>query len=113
MNCQPPLSEDEVAKVAASAWHYTATGQNRFGQHGAWFSTAEVATLIADQDALILLAFLRANNGPWGGFLCTNSLAEQFKWGRPRLADARTRAGILSRLEAAGRGGALLGVGGN
>ena len=109
MNCQPPLPEDEVAKVAASAWKYTATGQNRFGQHGAWFSTAEVATLIADQDqdALILLAFLRANNGPWGGFMCTNTLAEQFKWGRPRLAHARARLvqlGYIRCLRRAGRG---------
>jgi hypothetical protein len=30
-NCEPPLSEAEVAKTAASAWRYETSGRNRFG----------------------------------------------------------------------------------
>ena len=64
-------------------------------------------TLIADQDAFLLLAFLRAHNGPWSEFMCTNTLAEQLKWGRYRLADARRRLlelGYIRCLRRAGRG---------
>ena len=32
----PPLSESEVVKTAASAWGYTAQGRNWFGQHGSY-----------------------------------------------------------------------------
>src|SRR5262249_26816213 len=71
--CLPPLEEEEVLRTAESAWGYTERGQNRFGQHGAWFPVEEVATMIeADQDAFLLLAFLRAYNGPWAHFMCAN-----------------------------------------
>jgi hypothetical protein len=80
-----------VNAIARSAWNYTERGQNRFGEHGAWFPVEEVVKLLMEQDAMILLAFLRANNGPSATFMCTNTLAATLKWRRERLAEARSR----------------------
>jgi Bifunctional DNA primase/polymerase, N-terminal/Primase C terminal 1 (PriCT-1) len=90
-NCEPPMEDREVISTAASAWGYTERGQNRFGQHGAYFPFDEIAAMMADQDAFILLAYLRAENGPAATVWCTNTLAEKFGWGRQRLAGARNR----------------------
>jgi hypothetical protein len=88
----PPLVDAEVVKIAKSAWSYTERGENRFGQTGAWFPTAEANTMIAsDQDAFLLLAFLRANNGPQRTFMVANGLAGTLGWTRKRLAGARLR----------------------
>jgi hypothetical protein len=61
----PPLLDGEVVRVARSAWGYTERGENRFGRPGAFFPADETNRLItSDQDVFLLLAFLRANNGP-------------------------------------------------
>jgi hypothetical protein len=86
-----PLEDAEVMRVAQSAWDYTERGQNRLGQHGAWFPTEEIGDLLQEQDVLFLLAFLRANQGPSATFMCANGLAETLGWGRKRLAAARHR----------------------
>jgi hypothetical protein len=87
-----PLQDDEVIKVATSAWRYEETGQNRFGEHGAFFATSEALKLIStDQDSLVLLCFLRANNKPDATFMAANGLAEILGWRRQRLASARAR----------------------
>jgi hypothetical protein len=105
-SCQPPMEKGEMMKVAESAWDYTERGANRFGQHGAWFPIEEVATMAAEPDAFALLAFLRANNGPWATFMCTNTLAEKFKWDLRRLQAARSRLielGYMTPVRQAGR----------
>ena len=87
-----PLDDEEVVRVARQVWRYTEAGQNRFGQHGAWFPTAEANELIrTDQDALILLTFLRANEKPDATFMIANGLAQTLGWRRQRLAEARAR----------------------
>jgi Bifunctional DNA primase/polymerase, N-terminal/Primase C terminal 1 (PriCT-1) len=89
-NCQPPMEDIEVISVANSAWSYTERGQNRFGQHGAWFPLDEVNRMIdGNQDAAILLMFLRAHQGPDATFMCANGLADKFGWHRIRLTNAR------------------------
>ena len=86
----PPLPEVEVVQIVNSAWGYEERGENRSGCHGAWFDTAEANRLItSDQDVFVLLAYLRANNGPERTFMIANGLAERFGWGRRRLAGAR------------------------
>ena len=67
-------------KTATSAWGYGQSGQNRFGQFGAWLPAETIEGLICgrDHDALSLLAYLRANNGPWSDFAIN-----QIDW--PRL----------------------------
>jgi hypothetical protein len=73
--------------------------ENRFGQHGAWFPFEEIATLLYDQDAFILLAFLRAHNGPLAQFMVSNSLTEKLGWRRQRIAVARQRLIELRYIE--------------
>jgi hypothetical protein len=86
----PPLTDDEVVKIAKSAWGYTRRGENRFGRHGVSFSTEEVNQLITrDPDQFLLLAFLRANNGPARTFMVANGLAQELGWGRKRFAAKR------------------------
>jgi hypothetical protein len=88
----PPMTDAEVLETAKSAWSYTERGENRFGQTGAWLSTAEVNSLIAaDPDDLVLLTFLRANNGRRKPFIVANGLADKLGWTRKRLARARRR----------------------
>jgi len=86
----PPLDDGEVVSVARSAWSYEERGLNRYGQHGAWLPTQEVDALLqSSQDALILLAFLRAYEAPWTTFWIANGLAERLGWTVKRLSDAR------------------------
>ena len=86
----PPMADEEVMSVAMSAWGYTERGENRFGTPGVFFPAAEINHLIeANQDALVLLFFLKANNGPDSTFLAANALADQLGWTRKRLSAAR------------------------
>jgi len=103
----PPLEDQEVMRVATSAWSYEERGLNRCGQHGFWSPQQQVIEFLGDADAFYLLAFLRAHNGPWSHFMCTNRLAEKFDWDRRRLAAARTRlieAGHIKCVRYAGIG---------
>ena len=87
-----PLSDEEVIKVAASAWGYEERGENRCGRTGVWFSTEEVNYLIrTDPEKYLLKSFLRANNGPKSTFMITNSLAPLLSMTRKRLSAARRR----------------------
>ena len=103
-DCLPPMEDIEVISVATSAWGYTERGENRFGQHGAWFPLDEVNRLI-DPDAFYLLAFLRAHQGPDATFMCANGLAEKFGWRRHRLAEARRTADRAWPFQGASTGG--------
>jgi Bifunctional DNA primase/polymerase, N-terminal/Primase C terminal 1 (PriCT-1) len=95
----PPLPDNEVVKVAKSAWGYTERDQNRFGTPGAFFPADEANHLIkTDQDGFVLLGFLRANNGPNRTFMVANTLSETFGWTIKRLAAARKRL-LCSELE--------------
>jgi hypothetical protein len=86
----PPLTDDEVVKAAKSAWGYTQRGDNWFGRHGVFFGTEEVNRLItSDQDQFVLLAFLRANNGPNSKFMVANGLTQTLRWRVKRLRAAR------------------------
>lgn len=87
---RPPLGDEEVVKIAKSAWGYTERGENRFGQTGAWLPTAEINSLIdANPDALLLLTVLRGNNGPRSKFMVANGMKDTFGWSRQRMAKAR------------------------
>jgi hypothetical protein len=87
-----PLDDEEVIGVARQVWRYTEAGQNRFGQRGAWFPAEEANELIrTDQDAFVLLGFLRSNQMPDATFMIANGLAGTLDWRRQRLAEARTR----------------------
>jgi Bifunctional DNA primase/polymerase, N-terminal/Primase C terminal 1 (PriCT-1) len=88
----PRLSDDEVIRTARSVWGYTTRGMNRFGRPGVFFDADEANHLIrTDPDGFMLLAFLRANNGPERVFLIANALAKHLGWTRKRMAAARRR----------------------
>jgi hypothetical protein len=111
MALDQPLSDTEVTNTAASAWGYTCQGLNRFGQHGVYLASEEIAAMIRDQDAFILLMFLRAHNGPHALFMCANTLTEKFSWTRHRLAAARSRLielHYIKPVRQAGRGNPAL-----
>lgn len=112
-NFLPPMEDAEVISVAQSAWKYTESGRNYFGQHAAWFLREEVNQLVsqcktADQlDLLGLLLFLRANQGPEATFMFTNSLADKFSVAPKRLAKVRrwlVEIGYIKCVRRAGRG---------
>jgi Bifunctional DNA primase/polymerase, N-terminal/Primase C terminal 1 (PriCT-1) len=113
MALDTPLSDSEVTNTAASAWGYTMHGLNRFGQHGVWSSSEEIAAMMhsQNQDAFLLLTFLRGYNGPHALFMCANALAEKFGWTRHRLAAARSRLielNYIMPVRQAGRGNPAL-----
>ena len=59
-----------------------------------------------NQDAALLLMFLRANQGPDATFMCANGLAETFCWRRQRFAEAKRsliEMGYLRVLRQAGQ----------
>jgi hypothetical protein len=88
----PSLKEDEVVKIAQSAWNYEQRGDNRFGQPWVIFSIIEADHLIrGDTDLFLLLSFLKTHNGPNSEFLIANGLSEIFRWSRQRLASTRHR----------------------
>jgi hypothetical protein len=89
----PPLEDDEVVKVATSAWGYTERSENRFGRPGVFFDARQANELIRDDpDLYLLLSFLRANNKPDSKFMATNlGLAKVFHWRTKRVAAARRR----------------------
>jgi hypothetical protein len=103
---EQPMEQQEVARIAGNVWGYTERGQNRFGQHGAWFPLDEVETFRANPDDFFLLGFLRANNHPDSTFMVANGLAERFGWWRQRLVAARRRliqGGYLKVVRQAGQ----------
>jgi hypothetical protein len=105
--CLPPMEDSEVMSAAQSAWRITERGDNWFGRHGAWFPVEEVSLLVSQTDALALLVFMRANQGPAATFLCANGLAEKFGWRRHRIANARRRLielGYMKPVRQAGYG---------
>ena len=88
----PPLEDEEIFRVARSAWGYEERGENRFGKPGAFVPVLEANHLSTnDQDLLILLVFLRANNGPNRIFMIADALHDRLGWTRKRLASARRR----------------------
>jgi hypothetical protein len=97
----PPLSEGEVMETASSAWAYTEKGLNRFGQHGAWLPTADIAYFAKSRLHVeyMVLGFLLAHNGPEAVFMVANGLAETLGFDRKRFAKARSALIDLGYIE--------------
>jgi hypothetical protein len=103
---EQPMEQQEVARIASNVWGYTERGQNRFGQHGAWFPLDEVEKFYSEPDDFFLLGFLRSHDHPDSIFMVANGLAERFGWWRQRLAAARRRlirGGYLKVVRLAGQ----------
>src|SRR5262249_46717566 len=100
VQCAEPMQESEVSTIVDNVWRMTEQGRNHISQHGVWVNIAEVETMVGqDQDALVLLTYLRAHNGPWGDFWVSNALTETFGWTLKRMAAARHRLIELGHLQ--------------
>ena len=99
--CIQPMEVQEVSAVVNSVWRMTTGGRNWFGQHGAFMGLCEVNNMVGggDQDAFLLLAFLRAHQGPWAMFWIANGLTDKLGWTVKRLAGARKRLLELGYVE--------------
>jgi hypothetical protein len=95
----PPMDASQVTKIAKSAWGYTETGRNRFGQHGIYLTKNEFTSMIHEQDALLLLQFLRLENGPTSQFMVANGLTDTLRWSLRRLQSARQKLLELKEIE--------------
>jgi hypothetical protein len=108
-----PPHAASVIKTAQSAWGYTESGLNFFGEHNAVLRSVELDQFVdADgQDAGWLLLFLRRHNGPQSTFLIANTLSDALRWPRKRIAKARARLielGYLTQVRRASPGSAAL-----
>jgi hypothetical protein len=87
---EPPMTDTDVVKIAKWAWDHTEVGQNWFDNPGGLVSTAEYKAMIgSNNDAVLLLGFLRSMNGAQSTFMVANGLADIFGWPPERLAKAR------------------------
>jgi hypothetical protein len=99
----PPLSEDEVMRIALSAWDYTERGENWFGKGNLVVASHyEVDELLHRYpDAYVLLTILRRRH--WGRpFVLSNAMAGSMPgggWTRKRLAAARQRLEVAGKIE--------------
>jgi hypothetical protein len=65
--CEQPMELDEVNKTVASVWKMTLEDRNHIGLHGAFIELTEMNIMLTDdQDAMMLLLFLRAHNNRSG-----------------------------------------------
>jgi hypothetical protein len=96
--CAEPMEDKEVNQIVDSVWGMTLDGRNFIGRPGAFMDITDVDRMIADdQDALLLLLFLRGHQSPRATFMCANGLGRRLGWGRgPSRESTQTpnRAGI-------------------
>jgi hypothetical protein len=88
----PPLSPDEVAKTARSAWSIEERGENRFGRFGAFLTPSDADEMVGDVYLLSLITWLKAKNRPDSEFMIADGLAELLHWPIAQLRGARKRA---------------------
>jgi hypothetical protein len=88
----PPLEDDEVMKVATSAWRYEAEGRNYSGGMRAVFSVADVLPLMPDPYVGALIVWAKASFKPDSHFWIADGLAKKFGWSARQLRQARKRA---------------------
>jgi hypothetical protein len=84
-----PMADAEVRAITASVSKITEEGRNRFGQIGSWVPRSEVDALIGTPDALALLNWLKAHNGPDSTFWVADGLGVKLGWTRRQFTNAR------------------------
>lgn len=89
----PPLLDDEVVKVAMSAWGYTERGENWFGfGRRVALPHATVDRLAAQHpNALALLSILKRLHGGRDEFVLAKETADKLGWSLPAFRSARKR----------------------
>jgi len=107
----PPLPDNEVVKIANSAWGYEKRGDNWIGHGGKIvpLTHRDVDLLAADHpDALALLSLLRRHHWARPDFILSNAMADDFLgWTLRRFRAARDyliQCGMLHCVHPGGRG---------
>jgi hypothetical protein len=111
-HCQPPLSDKEAKRVAASAWRYHVEGRNWAGT-GAVAMSRTTSAILGNPDAFWLLHHLRLNHAACGGeFAIAARAMEQSGVAAPlterqirRATQRLVETGFLIRTHIGGRGG--------
>jgi Bifunctional DNA primase/polymerase, N-terminal len=110
--CAEPMENKEVDQIVDSVWGMTLEGRNFIGRPGVFMDIADLDRMIADdQDALLLLMFLRGHQSRRATFMCANGLGKRLGWGDDRLERARSRLierGYIKLVQRAGRGSPAL-----
>jgi hypothetical protein len=110
--CAEPMQEGEVMQTVDSVWGLTLEGRNYIGRPGAFVDVCDVDRMIGnDQDALMLLMWLRSRQRPQAEFMCANGLGKRLGWGEDRVGRARRRLierGYIKPVRKAGRGNPAL-----
>ena len=88
----PPLEDDEVMKVAASAWRYEVDGRNYSGGRCAVFSTADVLPLMPDPYVAALMVWAKTRFKPDSEFWIADGLGALTTCGR--LDEGQSRWGF-------------------
>jgi len=104
--CEPPLSENEVIKAAASAWGYQQSGNNWFGSNGMVAVPRNILHCL-DPDELFLFMRLRdAHVGLRNHFaIAVEAMSNSLGWDKRRFK--RARDGLIAKdvIEFVHRGG--------
>jgi hypothetical protein len=88
----PPLPDNEVVKVAQSAWGYEERGENWIGRGGRIVSFTIAMSIFlaaAHTDAFALLAILRRQHWAPVDFILSNAMANSLGWSLRRFRSAR------------------------
>jgi len=108
MDCEPPLSDAEVLRIAASVWRYQEEGTNLGGRGRAMVIDNRVFdTLMAKgPDAWMLYSHLRRQH--WGrDFVLSKAMAPAMHWGVPKWKNARgalVELGFIACVHEGGKG---------
>lgn len=108
LDCEVPLSETELIKIAASAWGYEQRGENLKGKGGAMVTAnATFDALIAESaDAWLLYSHLQRHH--WGrDFVLAKAMADAMGWRLRKwkaARDALIRLGLIGCIHPGGRG---------
>jgi hypothetical protein len=105
--CTVPLPDDEVVKLAKSAWRYQLEGRNFVGRgRQVYANFDEIDDLAAaDPDALALLLIVRRYHGDREQFALANGMAVKLGWRLARFKETRRRLETYGAIECVRRGG--------
>jgi hypothetical protein len=110
-NCCPQLEDEEVAKIASSAWGYQQTGRNWFGRPVVRMTKDEIAPLMPDTEVGMLYIWAKASFKPDSEFWLADGLAAKFGWTLHQFRETRRRAvqsGLFRRIRGATTGNPAL-----
>jgi len=92
VNMHPALLDMEVIDTATSAWQYQTRGENFIGGGGRLVTMPDPMMddlMQRNQDALVLMLFIRRNHWSRERFHLANGMSETMDWTLPRFKKAR------------------------